>query len=46
MSYIDNSEDKMKASKTLLGKIKLRIKKRKDRIFILNDFCDFIEKYD
>ena len=36
----------MKASKTLLDKVKLRIKKRKDRIFVLNDFYDFVEKYD
>lgn len=36
----------MKTSETLLGKIKLRVKKRKDRAFVLNDFRDFIERYD
>ena len=36
----------MKANNTLLGKIKLRVKKRKDLTFVLNDFRDFIEKYD
>lgn len=36
----------MKNSKTLLEKIKLRIKKSTDRVFILNDFGDFIEQYD
>ena len=36
----------MKTAETLLGKIKLRIKKRKDRAFVLNDFRDFIERYD
>ena len=36
----------MKSAETLLGKIKLRIKKRKDRTFVLNDFRDFIERYD
>lgn len=36
----------MKNSKTLLEKIKLRIKKSIDRVFILNDFGDFIEQYD
>lgn len=36
----------MKTAETLLGKIKLRVKKRKDRTFVLNDFRDFIERYD
>lgn len=36
----------MKTAETLLGKIKLRVKKRKDCAFVLNDFRDFIERYD
>lgn len=36
----------MKTRSTLLYKIKLRIKKRKDSTFVLNDFCDFIKEYD
>ena len=36
----------MKTAETLLEKIKLRVKKRKDRTFVLNDFRDFIERYD
>lgn len=36
----------MKTAETLLGKIKLRVKKRKDHTFVLNDFRDFVERYD
>jgi hypothetical protein len=39
-------EYKMKVFKTLFSKIEFRIKRRKDKVFILDDFKDYIEAYD
>lgn len=36
----------MKAFRTLFDKVKVRIKRRKDKVFIIDDFNDFIEAYD
>lgn len=36
----------MKALKTLLDKVKIRIKRSKDKVFVLSDFDDFTEAYD
>lgn len=46
MSYIGAKRKAMKAKKTLLERITLRIKKSKDNSFILSDFNDFKSEYD
>ena len=46
MSYFDIKEYNMKKKKSLLDKITLRIKRRKDNVFILRNFDDLVAEYD
>ena len=46
MSYFDTKDNNMKNKKTLLDKITLRVKRRKDNVFVLRDFDDLVAGYD
>lgn len=46
MSYFDTKDNNMKNKKTLLDKITLRVKRRKDNVFVLKDFDDLVAEYD